>query len=71
MSDEVSRHYTDLLAGTCDCVDRIVLTAYNTLCYTHYHGEQRVMGRQRGRQHATAVRRREADHATYGVRRPV
>jgi len=34
MSDEFSNHYADLLAGRYDCVDRIVLNAYNTLCYT-------------------------------------
>jgi hypothetical protein len=34
MSDEFSSHYADLLAGSYDCVDRIVLNAYNTLCYT-------------------------------------
>src|SRR5437764_30564 len=34
MSDEFSSHYADLLAGRYDCVDRIVLNAYNTLCYT-------------------------------------
>src|SRR5438067_5851993 len=34
MSDEFSSHDADLLAGCYDCVDRIVLNAYNTLCYT-------------------------------------
>jgi hypothetical protein len=33
MSDALSSHYADLLTASDDCVDRIVLTAYNTLCY--------------------------------------
>jgi hypothetical protein len=33
MSDASSSHYADLLTGSYDCVDRIVLNAYNTLCY--------------------------------------
>src|SRR6266508_2523263 len=32
--DELSERYGDLLAGTYDCVDRIVLNAYNSLCYS-------------------------------------
>jgi hypothetical protein len=34
MADELSQRYGDLLDGTYDCVDRIVLNAYNTLCYS-------------------------------------
>lgn len=33
MTDEVSTYYSDLLDGAYDCVDRIVLNAYNRLCY--------------------------------------
>jgi len=33
MGDAVSERYGDLLEGSYDCVDRIVLNAYNTLCY--------------------------------------
>jgi hypothetical protein len=32
MTDELSAAYGDLLEGTYDCVDRIVLNAYNPLC---------------------------------------
>lgn len=32
MSDALSRHYADLLTGRYDCVDRIVLRAYNPFC---------------------------------------
>ena len=32
MSDEFSTSYSDLLDGTYDCVDRLVLNAYNALC---------------------------------------
>ena len=32
MSDEFSASYRDLLDGTYDCVDRLVLNAYNPLC---------------------------------------
>jgi hypothetical protein len=32
MSDEFSAPYSDLLDGTYDCVDRMVLNAYNPLC---------------------------------------
>jgi hypothetical protein len=32
MSDEFSASYSDLLDGTYDCVDRLVLNAYNALC---------------------------------------
>jgi hypothetical protein len=32
MSDDFSASYTDLLDGTYDCVDRLVLNAYNPLC---------------------------------------
>jgi hypothetical protein len=32
MSDEFSASYSDLLDGTYDCVDRMVLNAYNPLC---------------------------------------
>lgn len=34
MSDELSSHYADLLTGSYDCVDRIVLNAYNPFCMT-------------------------------------
>lgn len=34
MSDELSRHYAELLTGSYDCVDRIVLNAFNPLCHT-------------------------------------
>ncbi len=33
MGDAVSEGYADLLEGSYDCVDHIVLNAYNTLCY--------------------------------------
>jgi hypothetical protein len=33
MRDALSRQYADLLMGCYDCVDRIVLNAYNVLCY--------------------------------------
>ena len=32
MADELSERYRDLLDGGYDCVDRIVLNAYNALC---------------------------------------
>ena len=32
--DELSERYGGLLAGAYDCVDRIVLNAYNSLCYS-------------------------------------
>jgi hypothetical protein len=34
MVDELSTYYADLLDGSYDCVDHIVLNAYNTLCYS-------------------------------------
>jgi hypothetical protein len=34
MGDELSEHYAALLEGEYDCVDRIVLNAYNPLCYS-------------------------------------
>src|ERR687887_380616 len=34
MADELSERYRDLLDGWYDCVDRIVLNAYNPLCYS-------------------------------------
>ena len=34
MTDEPSAAYGDLLDGTYDCVDRIVLNAYDPLCYS-------------------------------------
>ncbi len=34
MSDAFSSHYADLLTGSYDCVDRIVLNAYDPLCYS-------------------------------------
>src|SRR6266542_4208845 len=34
MADELSESYRDLLDGRYDCVDRIVLNAYDTLCYS-------------------------------------
>jgi hypothetical protein len=33
MTDALSEYYADLLDGSYDCVDRIVLNAYHTLCY--------------------------------------
>src|SRR6516165_6837886 len=33
MGDALSTQYADLLTGRYDCVDRIVLNAYNVLCY--------------------------------------
>ena len=33
-TDELSTHYADLLDGSYNCVDRIVLNAYCTLCYS-------------------------------------
>lgn len=32
--DGFSARYGDLLFGGYDCVDRVVLNAYNTLCYS-------------------------------------
>lgn len=34
MADELTERYRDLLDGCYDCVDRIVLNAYNSLCYS-------------------------------------
>ena len=34
MADELTERYRDLLQGSYDCVDRIVLNAYNSLCYS-------------------------------------
>jgi hypothetical protein len=34
MADELTERYRELLDGDYDCVDRIVLNAYNTLCYS-------------------------------------
>jgi hypothetical protein len=34
MADELSAPYAHLLDGTYDCVDRIVLNAYHSLCYS-------------------------------------
>jgi hypothetical protein len=34
MADELSTRYAELLDGTYDCVDRIVLNAYHSLCYS-------------------------------------
>lgn len=34
MSDDLRHRYGDLLDGTYDCVDRIVLNAYNRFCYS-------------------------------------
>src|SRR5260370_8437188 len=34
MADELSERYGDLLDGCYDCVDRIVLNAYHSLCYS-------------------------------------
>jgi hypothetical protein len=34
VSDELKYRYRDLLDGTYDCVDRIVLNAYNRFCYS-------------------------------------
>jgi hypothetical protein len=34
MTDELSERYGELLAGAYDCVDRIVLNAYNPLCHS-------------------------------------
>src|SRR6266496_2299428 len=44
MTDELSKRYGELLAGAYDCVDRIVLNAYNTLC--HNPGGFRVWWRR-------------------------
>ena len=40
--DDFSTHYTDLLTGSYDCVDRIVLNAYYPL--GHHPGGFRVCG---------------------------
>jgi hypothetical protein len=32
--DELSEQYRELLYGSYDCVDRIVLNAYNPLCHS-------------------------------------
>jgi hypothetical protein len=34
MTDELSKRYGELLTGSYDCVDRIVLNAYNSLCHS-------------------------------------
>ena len=34
MADQLTERYGDLLQGSYDCVDRIVLNAYNSLCYS-------------------------------------
>jgi hypothetical protein len=34
MADELSQRCADLLEGSYDCVDRIVLNAYFRLCYS-------------------------------------
>jgi len=34
MADELTERYWNLLDGCYDCVDRIVLNAYNSLCYS-------------------------------------
>lgn len=34
MADELTERYRDLLQGSYDCVDRIVLNAYNSLCHS-------------------------------------
>src|SRR5438477_12921066 len=34
MAGELTERYRELLDGCYDCVDRIVLNAYNTLCYS-------------------------------------
>ena len=34
MVDELSTYYEDLLQDSYDCIDRIVLNAYYTLCYS-------------------------------------
>lgn len=34
MADQLTERYRDLLQGSYDCVDRIVLNAYNSLCYS-------------------------------------
>jgi len=34
MNDEFSERYGDLLAGSYDCVDRVVLNAYNSVCHS-------------------------------------
>ncbi len=34
MADEFSERYADLLSGSYDCVDRIVLNAYMSLCHS-------------------------------------
>ena len=33
-TDELSKQYADLLDGSYNCVDRIVLNAYCTLCHS-------------------------------------
>jgi hypothetical protein len=33
-SDELSKYYSDLLVGSYNCVDRMVLNAYCTLCHS-------------------------------------
>lgn len=34
MPDELSNRYGDLLSGSYDCVDRVVLNAYMSLCHS-------------------------------------
>jgi len=47
VADELTERYRDLLQGSYDCVDRIVLNAYNSLCYSaggFRHWWRRLMG---------------------------
>ena len=34
MTDELSAYFDEFLDGSYDCVDCIVLNAYNTVCYS-------------------------------------
>ena len=47
MTDELSAYFDEFLDGSYDCVDRIVLNAYNTVCYSaggFRHWWRRLMG---------------------------
>ncbi len=57
MTDEFSQRYGDLLTGSYDCVDRIVLNAYMSLC--HSPGGFRVWWR---RWHADGDERLDNTH---------
>jgi len=59
MADEVSQRYGDLLDGSYDCVDRIVLNGYFRLCYSgggFREWWRRLMGSEERTGHAHLMR---------------